>query len=364
MADKFILASVGNVTLFDPSTGDIIVTSKTLTESGINFSVTAEDIRGGMANKLLGQYFHDSAMGLNLTDALFSLEYLALNVGGNITVGGDAMTSEQVTVSTAGQITVSSTPKKFGNIGVIGWVSPVGVDNWTKVTFDAATKTAEVTGAAVNDIYCVKYIKEEGSAKQFIVSSAFIPSQCRALLTLPLFKAGTENVTSYTSSSKVGEVQVEIPNFILAGAQDLSLTAAGASTTALSGSALATFDGSEGCDGDGYYARLLEIVYNKDEFADVKTIVIADSDIDLEIGDKQVLEVLAIYNGMTAPKKIDNSKITFTSGTTDVATVDNETNKGEVTAVAAGSSIIEAVVNVTGYSNLVAKAVVTVEAGE
>lgn len=360
MADKFILASVGNVTLFDPSTGDIIVTSKTLTESGINFSVTAEDIRGGMANKLLGQYFHDSAMGLNLTDALFSLEYLALNVGGNITIGGDAMTSEQVTISTANKITVSSTPKKFGNIGIIGWATKQGEDNWTKITFDAATKTAELTGAAINDIYCVKYIKEEGSAKQFIVSSAFIPSQCRALLTLPLFKAGTENVTSYTSSSKVGEVQVEIPNFILAGAQDLSLTASGASTTALSGNALTTFDGTEGCNGDGYYARLLQITYNKDEFADVKTIVISDSDIDLEVDEKQVLEVLAIYNGITAPKKIDNSKITFTSSETGVATVDNDTVNGEVTAVSAGTSVIEAVVNVDGYSNLVAKAVVTV----
>ena len=240
------------------------------------------------------------------------------------------------------------------------WVSPVGKDNWTKVTFDPDTKTAEVTGALKNDVYCVKYIKEDNSAKQFIVSSAFIPSQCRALLTLPLFKAGTENVTSYTSSSKVGEVQVEIPNFILAGAQDLSLTASGASTTNLSGSALATFDGSEGCDGDGYYARLLQITYNKDEFADVRTIVIADSDVDLEIGDKQVLEVLAIYNGITAPKKIDNTKITFTSDTEGVATVDNDTNNGEVTAVAAGTAVIEAVVNAQGYSNLVAKAVVTV----
>lgn len=364
MADKFILASVGNVTLFDPSTGDIIVQSKTLTESGISFSVTAEDIRGGMANKLLGRYFHDSAMSLNLTDALFSLEYLALNVGGNITVGGDAITFEQITVSEANKITVGSTPRPFGNAGTIGWVSKSGQDNWTKVTFDPDTKTAELTGVAVNDVMCVKYVKEEGSAKQFIVSSAFIPSQCKAILTLPLFKAGTENVTSYTSSSKVGEVQVEIPNFILAGAQDLSLTASGASTTALSGNALATFDGTEGCDGDGYYARLIEIVYNKDEFADVKTIVIADSDVDLEVGEKQVLEVLAIYNGMVAPKKIDNSKITFTSSATGVASVDNETVKGEVTAVEAGTANIEAVVNVAGYSNLVAKAVVTVTQGE
>lgn len=355
MSQKFILASVGTVTLFDPSTGEEIVTSKTLTESGINFSVTAEDIRGGMANKLLGQYFHDSAMALNLTDALFSLEYLALNVGGTITVGGNAIATEQVTVTEAGKITVSETPQKFGNVGVIGWVSKPNESSSTKVVFNATTKSATLADAKVGDVYCVKYVKNDASAEQFVVSSAFIPSQCHAVLTLPLFKAGTSE-TSYTSSSKVGEVQVDIPNFLLGGAQELSLSASGASTTALSGNALTSYGGDEGCDGDGYYAKLVQITYNKDEFSDVKSIVVVDSDIDLAVGDKQTIEVLAIYGGITSPKRIDNSKLTITSGTTSVATVDEE---GEITAVADGTSVIEVVV--TDKPSLVAKAVVTVE---
>ena len=101
-----------------------------------------------MANALLSQYFHDSAMGLTLTDALFSLEYLALNVGGTIQAGADVLTIEQVTTAEANKITVSETPQKFGNFGVIGWYSVVGEDNWTKITFDADTKTA-------NKIYTV-----------------------------------------------------------------------------------------------------------------------------------------------------------------------------------------------------------------
>ena len=357
MAQNFILASVGTVDLIDPSTGEIIVTSKTLTESGISFSVTAEDIRGGMANKLLGQYFHDSAMALNMTDALFNLQYLALNVGGTITVGGNAITTEQITTTVADKITVSETPQKFGNVGVLGWYSIAGENNWSKIDFDATTKTATVSGLASGTTVCVKYVKNDASAEQFIVSSAFIPSQCHAILTLPLFKAGTDSKTSFTSSSKVGEVQVEIPNFLLGGAQDLSLTASGASTTNLSGNALTTFDGTEGCDGDGYYARLIQITYNKDEFADVKYIVVSDSDIDLEVGDKQILEVLAIYGGMTAPKRIEASKLTFTSSADAVATVDEN---GEVTGEGAGSAVIDVVVTDTHYSSLVAKAVVTV----
>jgi hypothetical protein len=353
MSQKFILAGVGTIQLFNHGTGDLIVTSKTLTESGISFTVTAEEIRGGLANKLLGLYQHDSGMSLKMTDSLFSLSYLALNVGGTINVGGDVMTNEQVTTTVANQITVSETPKDFASLGTIGWYSVAGEDNWTKITFSG--KVANVTSLPIGSTVCVKYMKEDATMEQFTVSSAFIPSQCYALLTLPLFKAGTDNTTSYTSSSKVGDVQIEIPNFILDGAQELSLTASGASTTALSGKALATFDGTEGCNGDGYYGKIKQIVFNKDEFGDVQNIVIADSAIDLAATETQTLQVYAVYGAGIAPKLIDNSKLTFASDTTATATV---STAGVVTAVANGKAVIT--VNVTSKTKLEAKCAVVV----
>lgn len=236
------------------------------------------------------------------------------------------------------------------------WVSIAGQDNWSKVTFDPDTKTATVAGLSVGTTVCVKYIHTDASAEQFVVSSAFIPDQVHAVLTLPLFKATVGADASYTSSSKVGEVQVDIPNFLLAGAQELSLSSSGAATTALSGSALASYTGNEGCDADGYYAILKQVTYNKDEWADVKAIVIADSDIDLEASETQILEVYALYSGVKAPRLIDNAKLTFTSSDTAVATVG--ANTGLVTAVATGSSNIEVVV--TDKPELNAMAVVTV----
>lgn len=356
MSAKYVLAGVGDIQLFDQSTGELIVTSKTLTDSGINFSVTAEDIRGGMANALIAQYFHDSAMGLMLTDALFSMQYLALNVGGTISASADVMTTEQITTAVVDEITVSSEPKMFGNIGYLGWYSIAGKDNWAKIVFDPLTKKAVVPNLPVGTTVCVKYIKTDASAEQFTVSSAFIPSQVYALLTLPLFKAGTEAGASYTSSSKVGEVQVEIPNFLLAGAQDLSLSASGASTTALSGSALVSYTGSEGCDGDGFYAKLKQVTYGKDEFDDVKAIVIADSNIELAPTEKQTLEVYALYGGVKAPRLLDNAKLTFTSSANSYATVGS--HDGIVEGVADGHADIE--VKVTSREDLVAMAVVTV----
>ena len=357
MASKFVLAGVGDIQLFDQGTGEIIVTSKTLTDSGINFSVTAEDVRGGKANSLLSKYFHDTAMELTLTDALFSLEYLALNVGGIITAGSNVFTTEQFTVAVADTVTVKDTPQNFGALEqAIGWVSIAGKDEWTKVVFDPTTKTATLAGLPVGTTVCIKYIHTDAAAEQFVVSSSFIPDQVHAVLTLPLFKATVGADASYTSSSKVGEVQVDIPNFLLAGAQELSLSSSGVATTALSGSALASYTGNEGCDADGYYAILKQITYNKDEWADVKAIVIADSDIDLEADETQTLEVYALYSGVKAPRLIENAKLTFTSSDTAVATVG--ANTGLVTAVATGSSNIEVVV--TDKPELNAMAVVTV----
>ena len=354
MAERFILAGVGDIQLFDQSSGEIIVTSKTLTDSGINFSVTAEDIRGGMANAILGKYFHDTAMELTLTDALFSLEYLALNVGGTITASANVLTMEQVTTSAADTITVAGTPQAFGSLGTIGWYSIAGKDDWSKITFEG--QSATVSGLASGTTVCVKYIATDASAEQFTVSSAFIPDQVHAILTLPLFKSTQGSDASFTSSSKVGEVQVDIPNFLLAGAQELSLSSSGAATTALSGSALATYTGQEGCSDAGYYAILKQIIYNKDEWADVKAIVIADSDIDLAPAETQTLEVYALYSGVKAPRLIENSKLTFTSSDDSYAEVG--ANTGVVTAVADGTATIEVVV--TGHSDLNAMAVVTV----
>lgn len=310
-----------------------------------------------MANALLSRYLHDSAMSLTLTDALFDFSYMALNVGGTIQTGADVLTVEQVTTAEANKITVSETPQKFGNFGVIGWYSVVGEDNWTKITFDPETKTASVPDLPLGTTVCVKYTKTDASAEQFTVSSAFIPAQVYGVLTLPLFKSGTDT-KQFSNSSKVGEVQVEIPNFMFDGNMELALTSAGTTTTPLSGNALATFTGLEGCDSnDGYYAKLKQVTYNKDEFADVKAIVVADANVELLANEVQTLQIYAIYSGIKAPKLIDNSKLVFVSSNETYATVDQT---GKVEAKAQGSATIE--IHVKTKQSLQTAAVVTVSA--
>lgn len=210
---SYLVAGVGTIQLFDPSTNALILTSKTLTEQGINFGSTAEEARGGAANALLGKYYHDTSFGLTLTDQLFDLQYLALNCGGSIQASADVMTNEQVAIAVANTITVSKTPVSF-NGSVIGWAKKAtdGDSAYRLITFTG--KNASIDGASVGDIYCVKYFYNDNTARKFVVNTAYIPAIVHAVATFPLFKSGT-TTENYTSSSQVGEIQVDIPNFQL-----------------------------------------------------------------------------------------------------------------------------------------------------
>jgi hypothetical protein len=142
---------------------------------------------------------------------------------------------------------------------------------------------------------------------------------------------------------------------ITQGAQDLSLTASGIATTALSGSALATFTGAEGCDGHGYYAVVTEEIFNKNWYDNAYALVVDDSDIDLAVGETQKLNVYAMFTDGTDSSPVDPSELTFTMAGS-VATVNAN---GVVTAGStAGQDVVEIVA--TSKPTLVAKAVVTV----
>ena len=355
---SYLVAGVGSIQLFDPSSNALILTSKTLTDEGINFGSTAEEARGGMGNALLGKYYHDTSFGLTLTDQLFDLQYLALNCGGAIQATSDVLTNEQVTVTVANTLTVSKTPSQF-NGAYVGWAKkPSESDSAYKlVTFNGVDGT--LNGAEVGDVYCVKYFYGDSSARKFIVNTAYVPATVYAVATFPLFKAGT-STENFTSSSQVGEIQCVIPNFQLEGAQELALTSGGIANASLSGSALATFSGSGGCSDNGYYAIITEVIYGKGTWDNVVALAVADGDIDLEVDGTEKIKVYAIYSDGTTPTVIDNSLLKFTSESSSIATVGEHT--GIVTGVAQGSTniLVAGDINASNVARLTTYAVATV----
>lgn len=104
--------------------------AKTLTESTFNFAITAEDIRGGKGNGLLGRYFHDSTLTATLTDAMFDLNYIALSLGVNVESGGLSVKEEELKVGVDNTVTTTETPVAFDGT-MIGWYKKPTDTDWT-----------------------------------------------------------------------------------------------------------------------------------------------------------------------------------------------------------------------------------------
>ena len=350
--EKYILAGVGTIAGYTQSSTSpqLVFTSQTLQESGLTISVTAEDIRGGLSNPLLGRYFHDSILEANIVDALFDMNYIAMNVGGSDTIGGDTLVTESVT-ATANTITVQGTPVAFGNAPEVGWYTVEGQENWIPITFSGKSATTEIeAGTEV----CVRYNATINALKQFTIPSAIIPSELHVIMTYPLFSAGT-TTASLSTSSQVGELIVDIPRFQFAGNVELSLTSTGAATSNLSGSALASYK-TINCNDMGQYATVKEYIYDTNWYDNLEAIAIDDADIAITGTGTSTLNVVGLYRdgGTTLTGIVDNANLTFTSSDTGVATVGQHT--GVVTGVGAGTATIEVVVTakpaVTGYAEV------------
>ena len=348
--NSYILGSVGYAEGF--INGQRVLKSKTLLNNSISFSVNPTEVRGGEGNALIGTLFFDSTFNMSLEDSTFTLEYLALKTGSSITTGVTDWATEQITTDVANEITVTGTPVDFGSFGKVGFYRVAGSDEEHQITFNG--KVATVNGLASGSKVCVTYNATNANGREIKIASNFVPSELYLLVHTPLFKAGS-NTTS--ESQKVGEVVIEIPRFLIDPSGDLSLTSNGVATVPLNGSAQVTFDTTATCDNRGFYGRIKEIINNANILDSARNIVVADSDIDLEVNEEQTLVVYALFDGLTLPTKIDNADLTFTSGSSSVASV---SSAGVVKGLTAGTSVIDVVV--TGHSNLVAKAVATVTA--
>lgn len=348
---SYILAGTLVVRALNQRTGQQIFRANTLQENTISISVTEEEIRGGLSNQKLGSYFHDSIFNATITDALFNLEYLASNIGGAVTVGGDAFTEETITTTTENQITVKGTPVDFMGLGVIGRYKIQGTDTWQAITF--VNKVATATGLPAGSKICVEYTETDSTIRQFTVSSAIVPDEVILVIEAPLFKA---NEQSFTQSSQVGKLITTVPRFLFSGTQDLNMTSSGASTTNLSGSALADYGGAS-CSDIGRYATIQQKIFNQTPEDGLTDLAISGADIAMKINTPYTLKVIGIYeNGRTGI--FDNSRLTFTANPATNITI---TNQGVITASAAVSDVQLKVVatnatSIETYGNITATA--------
>lgn len=345
------LAGVANAYLYNGI--NLIATAKTLIDSSITIGVTAEDLRGGKGNQLLGRYFHDSTFSIAMTDAMFRLEYIALQTGSTIKQGGDIYTTETVTLGADGAGTVSGTPVDFAGFGIIGWVNRPSDDVVaTQVAFNG--KGFTYPGGVEGENVCVRYVETDVSARQMVVSANFVPATLRVVLEATIW-AG-DSGAQLEQATIAGKLFVEIPRFQLDGSQEIALSSSGLANAPLSGMALRSMDAAAGCDADGYYAIITEQLFGINWYDSVSQLAIEGGDVSVGVGATKSLRVYAIKTDGTA-FIAPAADLTFTSGATSTATVDTA---GVITGVAAGSTTVT--VAVTEKPEIVDVTTVTVTA--
>lgn len=339
---KAFLANVMDAYVY---AGDqLLFTSKALTDSSISIGITAEEVRGGKGNKLIGRYFHDSSFGLTLQDALFELGYIAHNVGSQVVSGTSGMlTEEQITATSSGALTVSGTPYDFLSLGTIGWIAKPGSDEWSTFTFSgsSATGVTLADGSAIieGDAYCVKYMGE-APCDEVVISADFVPDEVTVILKGDLYKASKGNDVS--TSSIIGHIEVDVPRFQLEGSMDISLSSSGAAQIPFSGQALVTME--ESCEGGGYYAVVKEFETSANWYDNLVAFALEGSDsISIVKDTTKKLNIYGIYsNGSAKLIKSSNLKFTATSGAGTVSdgvlTAADTAGTGTITVECSGST--------------------------
>lgn len=261
---KKFLASVGHAQLIGKKDGELyhIADVQTLTESSLGFSSSIEDVRAGQGAKLYGRFSHTTGMTVTLTDAMFDLNYIALQIGSEIKGDATAFENESLPVDSK-KITLSKEPQAIGLAcgldHVIIWARKVGCAadaDWTAIELKKGGKEVDLTDTifADEEKVCVRYFVNKPEARRLDVSASFVPAEMILILTTRLFAGDANNVET---GKPVGYITVKVPRFQLDGSFDLNMAMTSAATVSLSGTALAVSDGS--CDDNGIYAEIVEV---------------------------------------------------------------------------------------------------------
>lgn len=277
---NLFIAGVGTVNLFKGT--ELALSSKTLVDSSIGFTVTLEDIRAGEGAKLYGKYAHTTGMTMKLTDAMWRMDFLAANIGADVVPNsGTSLKTIAKVVGAGKKIDITGiAPKPLYDAieETYVWVSLEGKEEYEKVLVNEGATEITVNfdeGAKV----CVKYIEDNAADKTLTVRGDFIPDTLTAILEANIFAGGANDAGS---STKVGKLSILIPRFMLNGTMDFSMTMTGAAQTAIEGTALAVE--SVDCEnGSSYYAIISEIIFDSNWYDELEGLFVEGSEIEVNI---------------------------------------------------------------------------------
>lgn len=335
---KKFLVSVADVRGYTQD-DQLLFEGKTMLDSSIETTLSNTDVRAGQGNQLQYIFYHTAELKATITEAQFSLEYLALNVGSSINIGADMYSEESVTL-VAGGGSVVNTPKTTSTGVIYGWVT-FEDGSTERVTFtDKAFTTSR--GASVETV-CVRYYNNEASAREVRVTANMIPATVKLVMEATL-------CSSEATTNKIGKIQIIIPKASMTGAFTLSMTPDAVASTPLSVRALAYAATGGGCTGsEPLYARIIEKIDGTNWYDDVNSLAVVGGDFTLANLATKQLQIKAIPNTGSAFAP-PYSALTF-AGTgvscSPTGLVTGATGGGTVLVSITGKSTVELTIKVT-----------------
>ena len=302
---KLFLGSVGSVEAFErkeDGSYELAFVSKTLTDSGINTTISKEDIRGGTGAPIQFSFYHDPSVEITLTDVVFKKEYLEAQLGTEFKNEGSHSYATETVVANGGKIVLKDQPLAI-NFGACGgelkyvWATEVGKEEWKAYKF---TDGKEIEGFEDGKSYCVRYCKQDPNALIAHITSNIIPAEYMLIITAPVF-AG--DACSASNGKKAGTITYEIPRFRLNGGSEMAFNMSSNQTISLAGSALASDNTCEMGEQNLYNIVLSIDDYAKNSYKEL----IVDED-SLKAG------MVPVVYGLTKEgkvMKIDNKNLTF-----------------------------------------------------
>lgn len=336
---KKFLAGVGKALLFRGN--ELFAVAQTLTESTFNFDTTSEEIRAGAGNALWGKYFHDSSLSVTLTDAMFSLEYMAAALGTTVTQGGLSINEESdVAVKTAGSVELAEIPLAFEGT-LIGWYKKPTEENWTvgTITKGAGNKyTMSIPASKQNETYCIKYFWQNPNARSITIKTQYVPAELHVVIINDLFSG---DVGASSDTPKIGRLITDIPRLQMDGSQELSLNSTSAATVSLTGMALAVTS-TDTCEDEPYYGTMTEEIFGESWEDNVVALAVQNAELTMSSDAVETLIVRAVFSGSSAAQIKSNDNFTFAVVTGTSVDVSNDAGKeGQITAKATkGESIV------------------------
>lgn len=343
MAENFnpigsAMISVADMVFFDTVNGKEIGKAIALTDSGLESTMSNNEIRGGYLNELLFNILHSRTFNVTATSATFKMLYLAFQTGGAIVDGlSDAYVLKECQTAVAGNITLDKQP-----VGFVHVVYSDGTEN--DIASTAGSKTINVGAGKNGTIICSYFTAENGET--VTINTQTQPMTVKAIMTI---HAKEQNGTKKT-------IQITIPLLQFSGEINFAMTADGVSTQNINGMALAY-----GTDcGENKYADLTVFTEGSSGVTP-QAIVGVPNAYTMKAADVVTANIIGVMPAMYANKVIPfGNELVFTSGTAATATVASAT--GKITAVATGTSDISVVYTPAGGTPLTTTIKVTVQA--